>query len=34
MADFLAADAYSNMQLTAISTWINNPLHNDKKCLL
>jgi putative SOS response-associated peptidase YedK len=33
MADFLAADAYGEMQLTAISTWVNNPLHNNAKCL-
>ncbi len=33
MTDFLAADAYGEMQLTAISTWVNNPLHNDAKCL-
>ncbi|MDD5412577.1 MAG: SOS response-associated peptidase [Methylobacter sp.] len=32
--DFLAADAYSKMQLTAISTRVNNPLHNDEKCLI
>ncbi len=34
IADFLAADAYSKMQLTAISTRVNNPLHNDEKCLI
>jgi putative SOS response-associated peptidase YedK len=33
MAEFLAADAYSNMQLTPISTRVNNPLHNDEQCL-
>ena len=33
MADFLAADAYSAMQLTSISTRVNNPLHNDEACL-
>jgi putative SOS response-associated peptidase YedK len=33
MADFLAADAYGPMQLTPISTRVNNPLHNDKGCL-
>ena len=33
MADFLAADAYSAMQLTPISTRINNPRHNDAECL-
>jgi len=33
IADFLAADAYRNMQITGISTRINNPLHNDESCL-
>ncbi len=33
MADFLAADGYSAMQLTPISTRVNNPLHNDAECL-
>ena len=33
MADFLAADAYSAMQLTPISTRVNNPLHNDAACI-
>jgi len=33
MAEFLVADAYSTMQLTPISTRINNPLHNDADCL-
>ena len=33
MADFLAADAYGKMQLTAISTRVNTPLHNDEECL-
>ena len=33
MAEFLAADAYSTMQLTPISTRVNNPLHNDEQCL-
>lgn len=33
MADFLAADAYREMQVTSISTRINNPLHNDESCL-
>ena len=33
MVDFLAANAYSAMQLTPISTRINNPLHNDEACL-
>jgi len=33
MADFLAADAYSTMQLTPISNRVNNPLHNDEACL-
>ncbi|TAN66748.1 MAG: SOS response-associated peptidase [Methylobacter sp.] len=33
MADFLAADAYRTMQVTPISTRINNPLHNDESCL-
>lgn len=31
--DFLADDAYSVMQLTPVSTWVNNPLHNDERCL-
>ncbi len=33
MADFLAADAYRKMQITPISTRVNNPLHNDESCL-
>jgi putative SOS response-associated peptidase YedK len=33
MADFLAANAYSTMQLTPLSTRVNNPLHNDEACL-
>lgn len=33
MADFLAADAYRGMQITPISTRVNNPLHNDESCL-
>jgi putative SOS response-associated peptidase YedK len=33
MADFLAADAYSTMQLTPISSRVNNPMHNDEACL-
>ncbi|PPK76760.1 putative SOS response-associated peptidase YedK [Methylobacter tundripaludum] len=33
IADFLAADAYRNMQITPISTRVNNPLHNDESCL-
>ncbi|MGZ8180522.1 MAG: SOS response-associated peptidase [Methylobacter sp.] len=33
MADFLAADAYRSMQVTPISTRVNNPLHNDESCL-
>jgi putative SOS response-associated peptidase YedK len=33
MAIFFAADAYSMIQLTPISTRVNNPLHNDEKCL-
>ena len=33
MADFLADDDYSIMQLAPVSTWVNNPLHNDEKCL-
>ena len=33
MSDFLAIDAYSTMQLTPISTRVNNPLHNDEVCL-
>ncbi|MDP1773525.1 MAG: SOS response-associated peptidase [Methylobacter sp.] len=31
--DFLAADAYRTMQITPISTRVNNPLHNDERCL-
>jgi putative SOS response-associated peptidase YedK len=33
MADFLAVDAYRTMQITPISTRVNNPLHNDESCL-
>ncbi|HEY8098263.1 MAG TPA: SOS response-associated peptidase [Methylobacter sp.] len=33
IADFLAADVYRNMQVTPISTRVNNPLHNDESCL-
>jgi putative SOS response-associated peptidase YedK len=33
MTDFLAADAYQSMQITPISTRVNNPLHNDEDCL-
>jgi putative SOS response-associated peptidase YedK len=33
MADFLAVDAYQTMQITPISTRVNNPLHNDESCL-
>jgi len=33
ITDFLAADAYSTMQLTPISTRVNNPMHNDEVCL-
>jgi len=33
IVDFLPADAYNTMQLTPISTRINNPLHNDAECL-
>ena len=33
IADFLAADAYRDMQVTPISTRVNNPLHNDESCL-
>jgi len=33
IADFLAADAYRGMQITPISTRVNNPLHNDESCL-
>ncbi len=33
ITDFLAADAYSSMQLIPISTRVNNPLHNDEECL-
>lgn len=34
MADFLAADTYSAMQLTPISTRVNNPLHNDESLIV
>ena len=33
MADFLAVNAYSTIQLTPISTRVNNPMHNDEECL-
>lgn len=33
IADFLAADAYRDMEITPISTRVNNPLHNDENCL-
>ncbi|MGZ4992912.1 MAG: SOS response-associated peptidase [Methylobacter sp.] len=33
MADFLEADTYDSMQVTPISTRINNPRHNDQSCL-
>ena len=33
MADFLAVDTYQLMQITPISTRVNNPLHNDESCL-
>lgn len=33
IADFLAADAYRAMQITPVSTRVNNPLHNDENCL-
>ncbi len=33
IADFLAADAYQSIQITPISTRVNNPLHNDEGCL-
>lgn len=33
MTDFLAADAYICMQVTPVSTRINNPRHNDESCL-
>ena len=33
ITDFLAADAYSTMQLTPISSRVNNPMHNDEACL-
>ncbi len=33
MTDFLAADVYQTMQITPISTRVNNPLHNDEDCL-
>ncbi|MCF7966365.1 MAG: SOS response-associated peptidase [Methylobacter tundripaludum] len=34
IADFLAADAYRTMQITRISTRVNNPQHNDENCLM
>jgi putative SOS response-associated peptidase YedK len=34
MADFLAIDAYRTVQLTQISTRVNNLLHNDEACLV
>jgi putative SOS response-associated peptidase YedK len=34
MADFLAIDAYRTMQLTPISTRVNNLLHNDEAYLV
>jgi putative SOS response-associated peptidase YedK len=34
MAEFLVADANSIMRLTPIGTRVNNPLHNDEKCLV
>ena len=33
IVDFLAADTYRAMQITPISTRVNNPLHNDESCL-
>lgn len=33
ISDFLLADAYGDMQLTAISDRVNNPAHNDVGCL-
>ena len=33
MSDFLAVNAYNNMQITPISTRVNNPQHNDEDCL-
>jgi len=33
ITDFLAADAYRSMQITPISTRVNNPQHNDENCL-
>jgi putative SOS response-associated peptidase YedK len=33
IADFLAADAYSTILLTPISSRVNNPMHNDQACL-
>lgn len=34
IADFLTADAYRTMQITRISTRVNNPQHNDENCLM
>lgn len=34
IADFLAADAYRAMQISPISTRVNNPQHNDENCLM
>ena len=33
MADFLAANTYQSIQITPISTRVNNPMHNDEGCL-
>ena len=30
----LSADTYREMQIYPISSWVNNPRHNDKNCLL
>ncbi len=29
----LAKDAYQGMRVKPVSSWVNNPLHNDKSCL-
>lgn len=33
IADFLADDVYRALQISPISTYVNNPLHNDSRCL-
>ncbi len=29
----LISDAYQNIELKPVSNWVNNPQHNDQKCL-